>query len=331
MTWFSQLTGFAEEHPDQVRASLVVEGGQMRSLVNGRKFLCGELEVPSLGELRGRAAQIHLAPGRLGFSEIVGDVQSLHRDPQNTGAMFQVASQFNLLEMVRPSVTPELGVGIYEDDPTQGPACAVAAGAGTIYRNYFANVNGRTGQSADNQIDCLSDVGKLLGNTAGRLWTMRNGYALPTREGLREIAGLLTSCSEAERDAIREKLRIGLQWNTEVTLADSGHTVSQAYCSALPVAYTTHSADLWEPFARLILEAAYEATFLAAMINVGSGGAPRLFLTMLGGGAFGNPQDWILDALRRALALLAEVPLEVVMVSYGGPNPALQKLIRSRC
>ncbi|MCK5683507.1 hypothetical protein KAJ27_05280 [bacterium] len=51
--------------------------------------------------------------------------------------MFQVASQFNLLEMVSPGVTPEEGVGRYEHDHTQGPACAIACGVGTIYRNYF--------------------------------------------------------------------------------------------------------------------------------------------------------------------------------------------------
>lgn len=42
---------------------------------------------------------------------------------------------------------------------TQGPAYAIAAGAGTIYRNYLAVVNGQVGQSADTQIDCLADIG----------------------------------------------------------------------------------------------------------------------------------------------------------------------------
>jgi transposase len=50
--------------------------------------------------------------------------------------------QFNLLEMTSPSVSPEHGVTRYQDDHTQGPACAIAAGAATIYRNYFAPVGG---------------------------------------------------------------------------------------------------------------------------------------------------------------------------------------------
>ncbi len=62
----------------------------------------------------------------------------MHGRPEYSGALFQVASQFNLLKMIGPSVTPEDGVTRYESDRTQGPACAIAAGAATIYGNYFA-------------------------------------------------------------------------------------------------------------------------------------------------------------------------------------------------
>jgi hypothetical protein len=71
-------------------------------------------------------------------SVVTGDVRQMHRSPENAGALFQVASQFNLLEMTSYNVTPEQGVTRYKDDHTQGPACAIAAGAATIYRNYFA-------------------------------------------------------------------------------------------------------------------------------------------------------------------------------------------------
>jgi hypothetical protein len=70
----------------------------------------------------------------------------MHRMPENDGALFQVASQFNLLEMTAPSITSEQGVARYQLDRTQGPACAIAAGAATIYRNYFA-------QTPERQLD----------------------------------------------------------------------------------------------------------------------------------------------------------------------------------
>ena len=55
---------------------------------------------------------------------VCGDVRQMNRQPANAGALFQVASQFNLLEMTGPAVTPEEGVTRYQGDPTQGPACA---------------------------------------------------------------------------------------------------------------------------------------------------------------------------------------------------------------
>ena len=70
-----------------------------------------------------------------------------------------MASQFNVLEMISEHVTPEEGVTRYAWDRTQGPACAIAAGAATIYRNYFVPVGDGVGQTADRQIDALAGVG----------------------------------------------------------------------------------------------------------------------------------------------------------------------------
>ena len=118
--------------------------------------------------------------GPIRVRNIVGEAGALHADPRNAGALFQVASQFNLLEMVSPDISPEDGVTPYVYDRTQGPACAIAAGAATIYRNYFAMVDGKEGQDAGRQIDCLWDVHEALSPEGQLHWEMRNGYALPT-------------------------------------------------------------------------------------------------------------------------------------------------------
>jgi hypothetical protein len=325
--WFESLTGFREQSAEQVRASIVVDGETMTSAKNGREMVCGRLETPTLADLRSRAHDDDSPKGALRLSEVVGDVQQLHLQLANAGSLFQVASQFNLLEMVSPSVTPEHGVDIYENDRTQGPACAIACGAGTIYRNYFAEANGQVGQSSTNQIDCLHDLGHALGNTDERLWAMRNGYALATADGLREISKRLSSAKESERDALRQKLRIGIQWDTQVTLGNTTHVVTQAYCSALPVAYSFHSDDEWADFAQLVLEASYEATLCAAILNHTSTGSNKLFLTLLGGGAFGNHGDWIFAAIERAFQQFADVTLDVSIVSYGSSKPRVQELV----
>ena len=325
--WFEQLMGFKEKSPQQVRENISVEGDLMTSKINKKSFICGKLETPSLAELRERVRETGASTGANSVREIVADVQNLHENEAHAGSLFQVASQFNLLEMPEPYVTPERGVGIYENDRTQGPACAVAAGAGTIYRNYFVPVNGQIGQTKECQIDCLSDLATALGGAQKPLWEMQNGYALASHEGLVQISNRLNASNENERDELRQLLRIGIHWNTQVTLKNAQHQVSQAYCSALPVAYSNLPKDLWSGFAKLILEAAYEATLCAAILNASQTGNNRLFLTWLGGGAFGNKNEWITSAIQRALNLYRHANLEIVLVSYGSTNPSAQGLI----
>ena len=318
MTWFEALTGFTETTPVAVREQLQLEGETITSLVNQQSYRCGCLEIPTLGELRDDLAICPPpAAGRLQLSELVGDVQALHTNPLNARALFQAASQFNLLEMVNPSVTPEQGIGIYQYDRTQGPACAIACGAGTIYRNYFVQLHRQIGQTADQQLDCLADLGRSLGNPQNQWWRMQNGYAFANEAGLAHIRQHLRSCAAEERDHLRQQLRIGLQWNTQVTLNNCQHLVHQAYCSALPVAYSQHSVELWAEFAQLILEATYEATLTAAALNYTRTGNAKVFLTLVGGGAFGNPSSWIFTALKRALDRFSSWPLDVAIVSYG--------------
>lgn len=327
MTWFETLTGFPEISPEHVRDNIILAADTLTSRPNGRSFVFGRLDTPSLAELRQRGRASSSRAGKLAPREVVADVRELHTDHANAGALFQVASQFNLLEMTSPDVTPEHGIGIYEHDHTQGPACAVACGAGTIYRNYFAPVNGQTGQSSGNQIDCLADLGAALGNNGRRLWEMRNGYALASRDGLVEIAGRLRAASEGEIDELRQLLRIGVQWDTQVTRDDCQHLVSQAYCSAVPVRYSGQPSHLWAEFARLVLEASYEATLCAAVLNAARTGNKTVFLTLVGGGVFGNEEDWILGAIDRALGLYQHADLDVAIVSYGSSNPKVGELV----
>jgi len=319
--------GFTETSPADVRKNIVIDGDRMKSRVNGREVTYGHFETVSLSELRTSLADLIEERGQIRVSEVVAGVQELHCDPKNAGSLFQVASQFNTLEMISPSVVPEEGVGIYENDNTQGPACAIAAGAGTIFRNYFAPVNGAIGQSTENQIDCLMDLGKALGNTNQGLWAMRNGYLQPSKQGLQKIATQIGSMSEQDKDVLRGHLSVGIQRNTQVTMGDCQHTVSQVYGSALPVAYFPHTDDLWAPFAKLVLEASYEATLCAAVLNRMVTKQNRVFLTLLGGGAFGNRADWILAALERTLIMFKHRDLDVSIVSYMSTNRGVKDLV----
>lgn len=330
MNWFEQLTGFKEESPEQVRSNLTLDGERLISKVNGKSMTCGGLETPTLSELRERVAALDASNkgGKLAVGKAVGDVKNFHLDEKNAGGLFQVASQFNLLEMVSPGRTPEEGVGIYEYDHTQGPACAISAGAGTIYRNYFVPVGGKIGQTEHNQIDCLADIGRALGNENNALWEMRNGYALASRDGLLKISEHLRALDATERDRLRGLLRIGIQRNTQVTLNECTHLISQAYCSALPVAYSGISPDLWEDFARLILEASYEAAVCAAILNARATGINRMFLTMIGGGAFGNSWHWITDSIKQVFRRYKNYEIDAVFISYGGSSSQIKEIMQ---
>lgn len=318
--WFEKLTGFPERDYESTRQQLLVEGDQLVSTANGKRHGIGTLTLEPLSELRGR---VKIPDGeRTTVQCIAADVGELHAQPEFDRALFQVASQFNLLEMTGPDVTPEDGVARYAYDHTQGPTCAIAAGAATIYRNYCVPVDGQTGQTHDRQLDGLAHVGAALALEIGRpvteLWTMRNGYALCTHGGLLAIEDLIATRDEVSRDALRSKLAIGLHRDVEVTAAGEprGQRVSQAFCSALPVAYSSIPQSNWEIFARVILEAAYEATILAAVEQATAGGSNTVLLTRLGGGVFGNADAWIDDAIVRSLDIVEHAGLDVRLVSY---------------
>ena len=119
MDWFERLTGFRETAYDDTRRKLKIEGGELHSLVNGKSYGIGELELVSLASLRERVKLVGGPSGRLKVNVVRGDVRAMHHAPENAGALFQVASQFNLLEMTSPSITPEDGVTRYQHDPTR--------------------------------------------------------------------------------------------------------------------------------------------------------------------------------------------------------------------
>lgn len=327
--WFEKLMGFEEVSPIDVREKISVEGEFLYSKINGKKYKFGKLEVPTLEELRKRIS-LKDFDGKIQIDEVVGNVANFHQNPLNNNAVFQAASQFNMLEMISPAVTPEQGVDRYENDRTQGPACAISCGAGTVYRNYFADVNGKIGQTAKNRIDGLELIGDALNNQSNNLWRMQNGYAMFSDEGLDLINRKLFQMSDDDLENLKGKLKVGVQWETEVTTANSQQVVTQVYCSALPIGYHSYiNKSSFQNFAKLILEALYDATFFAAAENFQKTGCAKLFLTLVGGGVFGNETDWIIDAISNSSKKFSNVPLDVKIVSYGFSNPAVSDFVKN--
>ena len=112
----------------------------------------------------------HDALGPLTFQHIVGDAKELHAKRCNAHSVFQVASQFNCLEMMDSSLTPQDGITFLS-------RC-------TVYRNYFATDG--DGQAGSGQIDCLSGVGELLDNTGQQYWMEDAEWLLSASRGRHE-------------------------------------------------------------------------------------------------------------------------------------------------
>lgn len=334
-TWFRRSFGF-DEASSYVDASaqfrcteeplsaedVTVGGVYLTAVSTNRSFRVGPWEVATVTALRERVNQEVFPVGEaktaaaiengLTLSNIGAEVGALHNDPSNAGAVFQVASQFNCLEMVGPKITPEQGVTRYENDRTQGPTCAIACPAGTVFRNYFVNGHG---QGNGMQIDGASKLAELLDNDHNKYWNMSNGYLLSARpdamsslsERLQHEAGLAEMCTAA--------LRVGIHWDTETR---AGHTVCQVFSSGVPISYDRlTSQKSSRRLAQVILDGTYEATIAAAAIlSQVRGERVKVYLTMVGGGVFGNSHSWICAAIERAVRRFRAFPVDVFVVHY---------------
>ncbi len=328
-SWFEQLFGFAETTYEETQKRFSLDGERLTSHANGLELGVGKFSTPSVAELRVAADGRRSGALRV-THEVVGDVLELHASAENEGALFQVASQLNCLEFADPRETPEEGITQYATDPTQGPACSLAAAGATVVRNYFVEVDGRIGQTHDRQLNNLAGVQAALGE-AGALIEVKNGYTFSTPERLEALGRALDG---ADRDALMGHVRIGLQSPVEVTFArrferpaETRH-VCQAFCSALSCGYASGSLRQWRPIATLVLDAAYEATLLAAIVEAEAGRCSgRVWLTFLGGGAFGNSMTWIANAMRRALERVGDRDLDVRVAHYRSLNEELVSMV----
>lgn len=257
------------------------------------------------------------------------NVKSLICSPENYGAVFQVASQFNCLEMIGPSVTPEQGITKYVYDDTQGPACALSCRSALFYRNYLVNTKNGIGQSEKNQINTLDELEIFLNNKQNKFWYIQNGYFLTWDENA--VEGLNTELKNKSdlQQKMKEKIKVGIHWDTEVNIK-KGQNVCQVFCSTLAINYdksVKHPRLLWSPFCPLLLEAQYEATFAVGCILAHmKQERVKVFLTAIGGGVFGNPKLWIADAIAKNLEKYKNEPIDVYLVHYSSIADQFKKL-----
>lgn len=347
-SWFGKMFGFEETLPSIKKFLTVVDRADGKQVLKSsakpeEEFAVGDFQTPALKTLRMEGAALPRT-GALKLSHVAAtDVFTEHHRPDNRDAMFQAASQFNCLEFASPSAVPENGVTGYMYDNTQGPACALAAAPGTVFRNYFCKMpDGTEGQTKHNQLNNLDGVLKALGPEAAALIRVNNGYVDSSADDLiktNELIDKVIAASPEGREALVGELKIGVHSEVEVPFAErysvlpraERSKVSQAYCSALSIAYSRGGLDVWAPLATIVLDGTYEATLWAAAIEKAKGtGSGVVYLTFIGGGVFGNSQEWIDEAIAKACVKLSDIDLDVRVCHYRRVDPAVQADIDQR-
>ena len=331
LSWFENLFGIKET--SDIRSNFVVKKGQLTSKANGKTFDVGVFECISLGQLQ----ELYQDVDHDKFSNssrwghiAVDDIFEEHAKHPN--ALFMAASQFNCLEFVDPEITPEHGITMYKDDHTQGPACALACAANTLYRNYFVRVGEKSGlhvgQSANHQINLLEKLETFLPK---KYWTITNGYLNSTSKQLDDLNGFLAKNS----DELESLVQVGLVTDTQVCFSsrktnpwteiepEKKVLVHQVYCSAIACGYSNISIEKWEPLAILLLKAQYEAVLLSAYLI----GSTKVFLTILGGGVFQNKMEWIALAIASALVKTSHLGLDVSICHFRAVDQECKRLV----
>ena len=237
------------------------------------------------------------------------DVAYLQSNAENNGAMFQVASNFNGVEAVKEASWPDEAEFLtnYVDDNTQGPAASVSAGPAAIsrvllpfYKEGDSVPAAEWRQTREQQVEMLGDVKEY--------YSVVNGYVV--QQGSERVP--------EDPEAVVSRVRVCVQVGAQVTFgctnqweqtletvpapATPANTqrVSQVFCAAMNLrqgasGYVNAALPESPRLAALLLEAAYRGTYLAALRH----GCPKLFLTLIGGGAFGNNIDTILETIGR--------------------------------
>jgi len=315
-----RLIGFSDTQAGYAQAKqiLAFDGRFITSTSNGKRFDIGEFEFLTLAELRSRFKTYQSERDLPEFGKnnrvyhntpLMENVQEYMRNPEYNCALFQVASQFNLLEMGTPQMTPEDGVDVYWHDNTQGPACATATIGATLFRNYFVEHNGCEGQTADLQINGLGDVLSRLGLHDGESYLYENGYVRLSKEDMVACSKKIKRLSEEERFELMGELSVGIHWGCQVNNAEAGmnQRLSLILCSGVPLGrYARPGVNLddAEALGQLVQDGMQEATILAGALNQIKFGESKVVLTKLGNGVFGNPLHWVVSARNRALDLV---------------------------
>jgi len=246
---------------------------------NNKQYPCGSFQTHTVSELRELVAGLEDQKTiECKFEVLEGIDIGAYR--VNDKSMVQVASNFNCLEV--PSRSYNIKSGFFVDklhmDSTQGPAASFGPLAGALYRAHFIP-----------EINLLKNVEQYLGESINGKITL-NG-----NEELIQGDSLIDTISDNVMAGIHTGLQVLYNRSGEV---DKPYGINQIFNASINLndyGKRTSMNNLIK-IMRSTLRATYESAILGAIANK----CEYLYLTLVGGGVFGNPLEIILDELGRS-------------------------------
>jgi len=267
----------------------------------------GVFEQPSVAEMRQRV-ELLPATGPLEQGcclEVIDGIDIGKYQSQFTTedkVMVQIASNFHCLENGSPHLAADYGglVSNYCSDCTQGPAAAFGVPAASLYRAHYAFKDQKQveewGQTSERQVNLLQDVSDYCGECINGK-ALLNGRENPvTADFVSEVSdkvkvGLHSDCQVVFHRGSRRGY-IGVVENPPFV----DQVISATVCYGFIDSQHKPETPQLENLARVMLRAAYEGAYLAAIQRERS----LLLLTLIGGASFRNPHNIILEEMMRA-------------------------------
>ena len=304
---------------------------------NGRLFSYGSFSTPTIRELTEsvhalasckdddkRFVKSNQGRPRVRLTTRSGvDIGALQGNLKTSDfAMVQVASNFNCLENPRRG-TP-LDSGRFVDkaylDCTQGPAAVFGTTSSYLYRCHFYGGGQSLGHST---INLLEHTSQYFGVQNGKITLTGNEASIETSAQIYDIArdvciGMHVDCPVMFGRDSRTLISTG-----PVAANFAGYETSRPWSYPLVDHVLSASINLHDymigenknlddryidNIVRTLLRAAYEGVYLAAILRK----RKKLYLTLIGGGSFGNPLPVVVDELQRAHRKWANHPSSIL-------------------
>lgn len=265
------------------------------------------------------------------------DIGALQASPENKHAVFQIASRFHCLEGGCENRYNQFisgnAMGIIGSHAVQGEEAAISAAPGLIWRMYYQE-----------QADIVKTLGLTI--TDGGMITYSDATNQAKMEEIKTTLKIGPTGNERihwhdpDINALVEQCAVGVHIDVQVTSGLSNSTwhtiekrkhnkndsntlcddptqlITQVFCASLDLGthsrFSTNDPVVNTACCRLLLKANYEATLLAAVAHR----KKKVFLTLLGGGAFKNKKEWIIDAIKTSEDLILRHNLDVTLVFF---------------